>query len=462
MIEALCKNHTDLNKEDIIKIQEISKSLKIMANFYDSDVFIDVLCKDSNNAIVIAHAKPDKLESLYRDEVIGKIALEKNEPAVLETLRTGSIKRDIKALTQEEKLVKQNIQPILNEDKVVGVVIVEKDISEELESEFKVNMSLKDKSSKDFVDLIKDSNIITDNLHDAILVYDENGKLIIKNNKASKIYEELGKSLSDSQHFNEISLENKEFNEVIKMKEKETIEIKRGNLYFKINRIIFYSTKVRVIEILKDITETKQNEIELVLRSVAIKEAHHRIKNSLQTVASLLRSQSRRSESDEAKKYLKEAVDRIFAVSTTHDLLAKSEGEKVKVKEAIGILVENINKSISNKEGNIYINGDNFYITGQKLSSLLLVINEVIQNCYDHAFKDKENGTIRILIQSNGEEKIIAIVDDGNGYNVEQAKEKSSLGLKIIKSYMIDSLKGNFEVISSEKGTQTILKFRVD
>ncbi|MGL4848653.1 MAG: histidine kinase N-terminal domain-containing protein [Clostridium sp.] len=462
MIEVLCGSYTDLNEDDIIKIQEISKSLKIMANFYESDVFIDVLCKDNNNAMVIAHAKPDKVESLYIDKVVGKVALEQNEPAVLETLKIGNVKRDIKALTQEEKLVRQNIQPILNGNKVVGVVIVEKDISEELESEFKVDMSLKDKNSKDFLELIKDSNIITDNLHEAILVYDEKGTLIINNNKASKIYEKLGNVINDRQHFNEISLGNKTFTEVTKMKEKEIVEVRRGNLYFKISRIIFYSAKVRVIEILEDITEMKQNEIELILRSVAIKEAHHRIKNSLQTVASLLRSQSRKSESNEAKKYLKEAVDRIFAVSTTHDLLAKSEGEKVKVKEAIGILVENINKSISNKESNIYINGDNFYITGQKLSSLLLVINEVIQNCYDHAFKDKENGTIRILIQSNEEEKTIAVVDDGNGYNIEGAKEKNSLGLKIIKSYMIDSLKGNFEVISNEKGTQTILKFRID
>lgn len=462
MIESLCKEYTNLSKEDTIKIQEISKSLKIMANFYESDVFIDALCRDTNNAIVIAHAKPDKSKGLYKEKVVGKIALEKNEPAVLETLRTGNVKRDIKALTQEEKLVKQNIQPILNENKVVGVVIVEKDISGELESEFEVNMSLKDKTSKDFIELIKDSNIITDNLHDGILVYDENGKLIIKNNKASKIYKQLGKDFKMEENFDGISLDSRSFSDVIKMNRKETIEIKKDNLYFKINRIIFHSTKVRVIEILKDITETKNNEIELVLKSVAIKEAHHRIKNSLQTVASLLRSQSRRCENEEAKKYLKEAVDRIFAVSTTHDLLAKSIGEKVKVKEAIEILVENISKSINDKESNIYINGDNFYITGRKLSSLLLVINEVIQNCYDHAFKDKENGTIRILIQSNGEEKTIAIVDDGNGYNVEQVQEKNSLGLKIVKSYMIDSLKGEFEVISNKKGTQTILKFKID
>lgn len=462
MIESLCKKYTNLNREDIVKIQEISKSLKIMANFYESDVFIDVLCKNTDDAVVLAHAKPDKSESLYKEKVIGKIALEKNEPAVLETLKFGNIKRDIKALTQEEKLVKQNIQPILNENKVVGVVIVEKDISIELESEFEVNMSLNDKNSKDFIELIKDSNIITDNLHDAILVYDENGKLIIKNNKANKIYKRLEKDFKIEKHFDEISLDNKRFIDVIKMNEKESIEIKKGNLYFKINRIILYSTKTRVIEIIKDITEAKNKEIELVLRSVAIKEANHRIKNSLQTVASLLRTQSRKSESDEAKKYLQEAVDRIFAISTTHDLLAKSEGEKVKVKEAIENLVENITKSINNEKGNIYINGDNFYITGRKLSSLLLVINEVIQNCYDHAFEGKEDGTIKILIQSNGEEKNIAIVDNGNGYDVEQAKKKNSLGLKIIKSYMIDSLKGDFEVISSEKGTQTILKFRID
>lgn len=82
MIGTLCKEYTLLSEEEINKIREVSKSLQIMADFYESDAFIDVLDKEGNFAIVVEHAIPKDKPSLYKEKVVGKKALKENEPVL--------------------------------------------------------------------------------------------------------------------------------------------------------------------------------------------------------------------------------------------------------------------------------------------------------------------------------------------------------------------------------------------
>lgn len=469
MIGTLCREYTLLSQEEISKIREVSKSLQLMADFYESDVFIDVLDKDKNFAIVVEHAIPEDKPSLYKEKVVGKKALKENEPGVLETLETGTVNKDIKALNQENKFVKQRIHPILHEEKVVGVVIVEKDISNEIEITFKIDISSANEKSesKGFLKLLKEGTLITNNLHDGILVFDKKGKLVIKNIKADKIYNCLGyESINYGDDFNKLSLDGVRFEDISRIfdeKEdfKQVREIQIENSYFELSRTFTNKENLRVIDIIKDISEVKNKEAELVLKSVALKEAHHRVKNSLQTAAALLRSQSRRCKSEEAKEYLEESVNRILAIATTHDLLSKSQGSNIKVRDALEVLIENIKKSCYGTNINIYITGNNFYIDGEKLTGLLLIMNELIQNCYDHAFGNKEEGTIQILIQSHGEDKTIAVVDDGCGFDLGLVNN-NNLGLFIVNSYMKDQLKGTMNITSSKQGTRVILNFKIE
>ncbi|XZM87097.1 histidine kinase N-terminal domain-containing protein [Clostridium perfringens] len=469
MIGTLCKEYTLLSEEEINKIREVSKSLQIMADFYESDAFIDVLDKEGNFAIVVDHAIPEDKPSLYKEKVVGKKALKENEPGVIETLKNGTVNKDIKALTQENKFVKQRIHPILNEEKVVGVVIVEKDISNELESDFKIDISSANESSesKGFLNLLREGTLITNNLHDGILVFDKKGKLVIKNTKADNIYSSLGyKSIDYGDDFNKLSLDNSKFEDLSnvigeKSDLKQIIEVQVKNSYFELSRTFIDKENLRIIEIIKDISDVKNKEAELVLKSVALREAHHRVKNSLQTAAALLRSQSRRCKSEEAKEYLQESVNRILAIATTHDLLSKSQGSNVKIRDALEVLTENIKKSWYGSNINIYITGNNFYIDGEKLTGLLLIMNELIQNCFDHAFINKDEGTIQILIQSDGEDKAIAVVDDGFGFDLGLINN-NNLGLFIVNSYIKDQLKGSMNITSNKEGTKVLLNFKIE
>lgn len=469
MIEALCREYTLLSYDDINKIMDISKSLQLMADFYESDVFIDVLDKNETFAIVVAHAIPKDKPSLYKEKAVGKKALKENEPGVIETLKNETANKDIKALTQENKFVKQRIHPILNEEKVVGVVIVENDISDELENNFKIDISSTNENSesKGFLKLLKAGTLITNNLHDGILVFDKRGKLVIKNTKADNIYDSLGyKSINYGDDFNKLSLDDTKFEDISNIigedsDLKQRIEVQVKNSYFELNRTFIDEENLRIIEIIKDISDIKNKEAKLVLKSVALREAHHRVKNSLQTTAALLRSQSRRCKSEEAKEYLQESVNRILAIATTHDLLSKSQESNIKVRDAIEMLTENIKKSWCGSNIDIYITGDNFYIDGEKLTGLLLIMNELIQNCFDHAFCNMDEGKIQILIQSDEEHKAIAVIDDGCGFDLDSVNN-GNLGLFIVNSYLNNQLKGSMDIESNKEGTKVLLNFKIE
>ena len=87
------------------------------------------------------------------------------------------------------------------------------------------------------------------------------------------------------------------------------------------------------IIILSDITEIRKKDKELMIKSAVIQEIHHRVKNNLQTIASLLRLQSRRSNSPEVKEALRESINRILSISVVHEFLSQQGEENIDVVE---------------------------------------------------------------------------------------------------------------------------------
>ncbi|MCC0634118.1 histidine kinase N-terminal domain-containing protein [Clostridioides sp. ZZV15-6388] len=457
-IKKIAITQTYLNKNEIEKIIEVSKSLDLMANFYEADVFIDVLSKCDDEAIVVAHGRP-KEKSLYCENVIGKKALIENEPGVIKCLNTGERARDIKALTQEYKLVKQNIQPITLDDKILAVLIVEKDISSEVKNEFDTNEDEENKNSHQFIKLIENNDFLVDNLNSAILIFDKNGKLKIKNRIATDMYKSIGFECDiQDMHYNDLYIEHTVFEDIlIDENYDETNEVSIGNMFFKIKTIYIKDDEFKVCKIVQDISDLKRKEEELILKTVAIRETHHRVKNNLHTVISIIKKQSRLSQNEEVKQCLDNITNRVFAILSTHYLLSKEIDNNISILEGINLLVSNIQGGyLFNKDIDICITGEDFKISGEKATAILLVINEVLQNCYDHAFKNRERGNIQILVNKDNGLRNIAIIDDGIGFDSDNIN-KNSLGTYIIDSYITQMLKGSIKRKSSKNGTEVLI-----
>lgn len=140
MTDEELRERTGLNDEDIQKLKELKGILPLIADLMGSDMFIDCRQQEDGQLFVAAQTVPSDLGSAYMKNVEGMVAERKNEPAAYQAYNCQIPMRDIKATTQENKRVKQNVVPILNDSEhVIGVLISEQDVSVELQNEQKYN-----------------------------------------------------------------------------------------------------------------------------------------------------------------------------------------------------------------------------------------------------------------------------------------------------------------------------------
>ena len=121
-LRELCWTYTGLSGRDVERLEEVAASMQYTADLTGADIFIDCLDRAGETAIVVAHARPSGLRSAYHRPVLGQAALREREPAVYHAFGTGMVVRDLKAVTQEDKTVRQDAAPIRGEgERVIGV-----------------------------------------------------------------------------------------------------------------------------------------------------------------------------------------------------------------------------------------------------------------------------------------------------------------------------------------------------
>jgi len=426
-LRELCNAHTSLSEPDIAQLESIAVNLPIIAELVKADVFIDCITRDRNAAIVVAEAKPPGHPSMYKHSVVGELALRENEPAALRTLEIGMPTRDLKAITQENMTVKQNVVAIKNkQEKTIAVLIMEEDVTERViqNKQMEVLAETAEQLSETLLTFMEDERTITNYVNDAIVIFDRYGRATYSNPVAYELYKKLGyKDHIIGMHFNNLVLDGTIFKNNILEQDYHMKDVDIGDLSLQVKYAVMKHKKILsgMIMLIKDITDVKEKEKELILKSVAIREIHHRVKNNLQTIASLLRLQSRRIDNETVKKYFQESINRILSIAITHEILAQKGVDNVDIKTIISRIKESAldYELILNKNITLNIIGDNLIIDSDKATSIALVVNELLQNCFQYAFKEKSVGSIEVWIQKGSMYSSIFIIDNGGGFRYQ-------------------------------------------
>jgi len=216
----------------------------------------------------------------------------------------------------------------------------------------------------------------------------------------------------------------------------------------------------------QDITEKKEAEriIKQQLREkeVLLREVHHRIKNNINSIRSLLSLQADSITNEESKHIIADAIGRVDSMRQIYDkLLLADEYEKLSVKEYIEDLVTSIIDIFPEKE-KISVNKDcdDFIMEVKRLSPLGTITNELVTNSMKYAFAGMDSGNIFISLKRNGDKAVLTLRDDGVGLP-EGFDTNKTTGFGIILVKMLaEQLKGNFS-IKSDGGTKNILQFTI-
>ncbi|MBD3783580.1 MAG: histidine kinase N-terminal domain-containing protein, partial [Micrococcales bacterium] len=169
--------------------------------------------------------------------------------------------------------------------------------------------------------------------------------------------------------------------------------------------------------LLRDVSELRRREQELLTKDATIREIHHRVKNNLQTVAALLRLQARRVEEPDARAALDEAVRRVATIATVHETLSSGFDETVSFDEialrGLRAVVE-----VATREHHVdsRFEGSFGRVRGEDATALAMVISELVQNAVEHGLADRD-GTVVVTVDrrpgEGGDDLTVTVSDDG-------------------------------------------------
>jgi len=357
MLMQLCSALPHLTPADLSQLEEVSRQLPLMAELTGADVFIDCPTADGR-AVVVAQARPSSVGSAYQKDVVGEFALPDKEPAVFHAMQLQTPVRDLKAITQENRTVRQDVVPIFSVDgRCIAVLIQEKDVSEDLLQEKKYQ-------------------------------------------SLASVYESQDQSLRS--------------------------------------------------------THTERWD------ELALREVHHRVKNNLQLVASILNLQARRCKDDFTRKILRENVGRVLSIASIHDILTKETSVSHEIDSLLLLDKLRINLLSFVPEGkqiSISVTGDHTGLSSDAASAVSLVVNELITNALEHAFDGRDRGSIHVSFCVGSLFHTITVADDGCGFDVA-APRTVSLGLNIVEATVRDRLRGQLSLHSDSGGSRISFDFK--
>lgn len=219
--------------------------------------------------------------------------------------------------------------------------------------------------------------------------------------------------------------------------------------------------------LVRDVTELRSRDRELVTKDVTIREIHHRVKNNLQTVAALLRLQARRTRAEDAKAALEEAVRRVGSIAIVHETLSHAVEETVdfdEIADRLGAMVVDV----SGVEVPVRVVREGSFgkLASEAATPLAMVLTELLQNAVEHGYAGASAATDgRVVVTARrivGRLHVI-VEDDGRGLPDDFDLDGSTqLGLSIVRTLVESELGGVLEIGPGTRGTRVQADLPVD
>ncbi len=224
--------------------------------------------------------------------------------------------------------------------------------------------------------------------------------------------------------------------------------------------LVVHGGRSGALILLRDVTELRDRERELITKDATIREIHHRVKNNLQTVAALLRLQARRLTAPEARAALEEAVRRVGSIAIVHETLSHAPEEIVDFDDIAG-RVAMMAGELSAAEARVIpsLRGRFGRLPAATATPLALVLTELMQNALQHGLSrsdtdtDPVTGTLIVTASRRDDQLTVSVADNGRGLPPEFDLDKTtSLGLQIVRTLVVGELGGCLEIGPHEGG----------
>ena len=449
-----CRQYSNLSAMKANYLERINQVLPLVADLSYAQIEVYTWAKKINHLTVLAEFEPHTTYNPIKESLIGKDISIIEEPLINKCM-LNKFKYQGQRELDFGKYCQMYVVPIIDDNTAIAVICLK--------------IKYEDTKILGFSRLLKTAFIMLEHAgkqfdknmyrkissRDGIIIADKNERIIFANMVASRIYHVLGVSNLIGCHTFDRQLTMYITKETTSPRNPYEKEIEAGNLVI-IRRdipIIEAGNLLTRVIIVSDITEIRKKDQELLVKATVIQEIHHRVKNNLQTIASLLRLQARRSKSIEVKEALKESINRILSISVVHEFLSQQGNENIDVIEVTKNILALIKQNMLDTNFNLTTEfiGKTIILPSKQASNLALVINELILNSLEHGFWGKNHGKIGLKTSQTANEYVIELYDDGHGLaediiNIPTKK----LGLQIVKILIEGDMGGKFSLYNAQ------------
>ncbi len=475
-----------LTEEDIAFLQKIESGMALVADLSRADALM--YCRlGAEEAVIVAQVWPHSMRPIHQS-MVGYEVNAAQEPSVFRALNRSRFSRGNQDYIADGAPIVQEVHPIRNKaGRVIGALSIETNLieHERLRHRSKVFQKalrqLQEMLLRGELEGVQGLSPFGE--HDGVVVVDPQKRIQYMSGIATNLYRKLGHMENPlGRRLASLDIQDDELVTIVldarrciekEVEEGERIWIKKGVPLFRAPRRwsllrrsssdLSESHLVGVMLTVHDETEARRKERELKVKSAMIQEIHHRVKNNLQTVASLLRMQARRTDLEEVRQALQGSINRILSVAVVHEFLSTQEGRIINVREVSQRIISQMRQGVldPNKPICFDLRGPNLYLAAQQATACALVISELLQNAVEHGYQREEGGgTVTIHLQDEGDSVAIEVIDDGGGLPLDfDLSQDVSLGLRIVRTLVQDDLKGQFELKDINGGTAAIVAF---
>jgi two-component system, sensor histidine kinase PdtaS len=472
----LARSHTRLTADDAAHLQRLAAAWGMLADLCFADLLLlaPMAGEEGHRFVVLAQVRPTTDQTLYRDDMVGTIVDEVERPLIARVWRLGEIGvGDAAVIGQTTERANVQAIPVRHRGKVVALVTREAATTTgrrlgELE---RVYFEIFDRFARMLYEgtfPFKGGAQVQEEsprVGDGVLFLDTESTVRYASPNAVSSLHRMGiHANAQGQRLADVGLDDDAVRTAFAARAPVTEELEWGDtsIMLQVIPLLEEGDPNGALLLMRDVSELRRRDRLLLSKDATIREIHHRVKNNLQTIASLLRLQGRRLSSPEAKQALEESVRRIRSIALVHETLAYEAGNTVPFGEIIRPLVRVVEDGLVSPDRHIrfHVEGDPGDLPAEVATPLAVVLTELLQNAVEHGYPDNgsgrtREGSVTVRVVRDADEAVVDVVDDGVGLPPGFSPENSSgLGLSIVRTLVQSELAG--EITMKNDGGTTV------